>query len=121
MPNAPAPATPVITYTWGIAQLECAPSEDSLTNVVKTIHWTLIAEDGTYVASSYGSVGLASPDGDEFIAYNDLTKETAINWVKAALNTGDEDRVSQMEAALAANIEDQRNPKIVRPAVPWGN
>lgn len=121
MPKTAAPATPVITYTWGIAQMECAPSDDGLANVVKTVHWTLLAEDGTYVASSYGSAGLSSPDGGEFIAYNNLTKETVINWVKAALNAGNEDCVSQMEAALAANIEEQCNPKIVRPSVPWAN
>ena len=31
------------TYTWSFPQFDTAPSEDGLTNVVKTIHWRLDA------------------------------------------------------------------------------
>lgn len=113
MPNT-APSL-VITYAWGIAQMECAPSEAGNTNVVKTIHWTVLAEDGTHAASSYGSVGLPSPEPEAFIDYEDLSRDTVIGWVKAALNA------EEIEAGLASNIDEQRNPKIVRPAAPWAN
>lgn len=116
MPSAPA--APAITYTWGIAQLECAPTENGSTNVVKTVHWTLTADDGTYTASSYGSVGLASPEG-AFIDYDDLTKTTVVNWLKAALNAGDSTKTATMEANLASQIEKQHNPPIVTPGIPW--
>lgn len=113
MPNTPTP--PVITHTWGIAQIECSPIEDGNINVVKTVHWTVIADDGSYTASSYGSVGLASPEPEAFIAYDELTRDTVVDWVKDALNA------NEIEAALASNIDEQRNPKIVRLPAPWDN
>lgn len=111
MPNTPTP--PVITHTWGISQMECAPSEDGNINVVKIVHWTVLADDGSYTASCYGSVGLALPEPESFIAYDELTRATVIDWVKSALNA------EEVEAGLATNINEQRNPKIVRPPAPW--
>lgn len=101
------------TYTWGIAQLEVAPSEDNLINVVKTVHWTLSVTEGDLAASSYGSVSLEAPEAEAFTPYDELTEADVISWLEAKLD-GD-----QMRSALATQIEQQRTPSIVKPPLPW--
>ena len=107
-------------FTWGIAQLETAVSEDGLTDVVKTAHWTFNATevDGstTYTASSYGSIGFGEPDPQDFTAYSGLTFDEVIGWVKASMG---QEQVDAMEEALANNIELQKHPKIVTLPLPW--
>lgn len=107
-------------FTWGIAQLETAVSEDGLTDVVKTAHWTFTAEEvddnKTYLASSYGSIGFGEPDPQDFTAYLGLTFDEVIGWVKASMG---QEQVDVMEEALANNIELQKHPKIVALPLPW--
>lgn len=108
------PATTAsISYEWVIAQLDCAPSEDGLTNVVKTVHWRLQASEGTYAAECYGSVGLDSPEPGKFTDYDTLSKANVVAWLEAKLD------VQQLKDGLANQIEQQKNPPIVSPALPW--
>lgn len=109
-----------VEFTWSIAQLETAPSEDGLTDVVKTAHWYLNAsqvdEDKTYQTGSYGSVGFGAPSPQDFTAYSGLTFDEVIGWVKASLG---QKQVSDMEEALTQAIENQKNPPIVVLPLPW--
>jgi len=113
-----------VTTTWNVGNLDSAPTEGSLTDVVKTVHWTVSAEetvtvDGvetTYTASAYGSVGLESPDADDYTAFADITLSGAIDWAKAAIGT---DEVTALESGLANNIAKQKNPPIESKALPW--
>jgi hypothetical protein len=109
-----------ITYTWTIGQLISAPTENNLTNVVKTAHWNLTAtetvDDKTYTTSSYGSVGLSQPNPQDFIPYFDLESPEVVGWVKEAIG---QERVTTMELALANGIELQKNPKTVVLPLPW--
>ena len=57
---ANASATPVTEFTWGIAQLERHTAD----GVVYTCHYTINANDGTYSAGAYGSIGFEQPDPD---------------------------------------------------------
>lgn len=102
-----------ITYEWGIAQLEVAPSEDGLTDVVKTVHWTLSATSGDYSASSYGSVGMDAPEAEAFTPYAELSKAEVIGWLEAKLDA------DAIRANLAGQIDAQRAPQIITPALPW--
>ena len=100
------------TYTWKIAQLE-RETDDGF---VFTAHYTVDANDGTYNAGAYGSVGFERPDN--LIPYADLTEEVVIGWVKEAL--GGDEKVTEIEAALQAQIDEQRAPSKAA-GVPWGN
>jgi len=101
------------TFTWSFPQFDVAKAEDGLTDVVKTIHWIINAVDGTYSASSYGTVGLGSPNPADFIPYDQLTEAWAISACSASLD------VPQIEAGLAANIANQINPPIVPMTPPF--
>ena len=105
-------ATPVTQFTWGIAQLERHTAD----GVVYTCHYTINANDGTYSAGAYGSVGLEQPDPDNIIPFAELTKELMIGWTKEKL--GGDEKVEEIEASLQAQIDQQRTPTTAQ-GVPW--
>jgi hypothetical protein len=97
-------------FTWAIANLE-RETEDGF---VFTAHYTINANDGTYSSGAYGSIGFQRPDN--LIPYADLTEDTVIGWVKEAL--GGDEKVAEIEAALQAQINEQRSPSKAA-GVPW--
>ena len=99
--------TTTTEYTWGIAQLERHTADA----IVFTAHYTVDANDGTYSAGAYGSIGLDAPE-DNIIPYADLTPEIVIGWVQDKLN------VEEIEAALQAQLDQQRTPTTAA-GVPW--
>jgi hypothetical protein len=100
------------TFTWGVANLE----RETVDGFVFVCHYTISANDGTYSSSAYGSVGFQRPDN--LIPYADLTEDTVIGWVKEAL--GGDEKVAEIEAALQAQINEQRSPSKAA-GVPWAN
>jgi hypothetical protein len=102
-----------ITYSWGVAQLERQLSD----GVVYTVHYTISADDGTYASSAYGSLGLEAPEEDSLIPYAQLTPEIVTGWVKDKFGA---EKVTEIEAALAAQIEQQRTPT-TGTGLPWAS
>ena len=95
------------TTTWSIAQLERHTAD----GIVYTAHYTVDANDGTYSAGAYGSIGLEAPEGD-VIPYADLTPEIVIGWVKNKLN------VEEIEDSLQAQL-DEKNATTTDTGLPW--
>ena len=98
---------------WTIAQLE----RNTTDNGVIVAHWRVTAEetvgDVTYTASSYGTCGFnPDPAAPDFVAYEDLTEADVLAWVYESV---DKDAT---EAALTANIEEQKNP-VTETGLPW--
>ena len=104
-------ATPTTTVTWKIAQLERETSD----GFVFVAHYTVDANDGTYSAGAYGSIGFERPAEDALIPFADLTEEIVVGWVQNAL--GDE-KVAEVEAALQGQLDEQRAPTKAA-GVPW--
>jgi hypothetical protein len=98
---------------WLISQMDTAPSEDGLTDVVKTVHWRYEGKDGEYTAEVYGAMACATPSETDFTAYADLTYEQVCEWLEAGLD------VQALETNLEAQIEYQKNPPIVNLPLPW--
>jgi hypothetical protein len=98
------------TFTWKIAQLE-RETEDGY---VFTAHYTVDANDGTYSAGAYGSLGLERPEGD-LIPFSELNEQTVVGWVKEKFG---EEKVAEIEAALQAQLDEQRAPTKAA-GVPW--
>jgi hypothetical protein len=99
------------TFAWNVAQMERHTSD----GIVIVVHYTVAANDGTYSSSAYGSIGLEQPEGD-VIPYADLTPEVVIGWVQDKL--GGTEKVDEIEAALQAQIDEQRSPSKAA-GVPW--
>ena len=103
-------STPVTEFTWAIANLE----RETADGYVFCAHYTVSANDGTYASSAYGSIGFQRPD--DLIPFADLTEELVVGWVKQAL--GGDEKVAEIEAALQAQIDEQRAPSKAA-GVPW--
>jgi len=105
-----------ITNTWNIVSLDCYPELDGETDVVFSVHWTLNGTDGTYNGSVYGSVGVTLDPDAPFVPYASLTQAQVIGWVQDALG---EEQVASYEANVAQQIDNQINPPVVTPPLPW--
>jgi hypothetical protein len=96
--------------------MDCYPEEDGETDVVFTVHWTLAGTDGTYTGSVYGSQAITIDPAAPFTAYADLTEAQVIGWVQSAMGA---EQVASYKANVANQIENQIDPPIVTPPLPW--
>ena len=79
-------------------------------DIVTTVHYSAVKQDGEFTASSYGSVGVEV--GDTVIPFASLTEETVKTWLAEKLD------LEAMEASLDAQIEAQKNP-VSLSGLPW--
>lgn len=98
------------TFTWNIANLE----RETADGYVYTVHYTVNANDGTYSAGAYGSLGLERPEG-ELIPFADLTEGDVVQWVKDKFG---EEKVQEILDALQAQLDEQRQPTKAA-GLPW--
>lgn len=103
------------TITWQIAQVDCVPQENAHTNVVRTVHWRVLATEDNYNASIPGITTL-NPPTDGFVEFDNLTEAQIVTWIKNTLGT---EQVTALEDSLTRMIENQKNPPIVTPQLPW--
>jgi len=100
------------TTTWNIASLD----RETADGYIFTAHYTVNATDETYSACAYGSIGFERPD--TLVPFADLTEETVVGWVKAKLDEENEDTVSNVEASLQAQLDEQASPTKAS-GLPW--
>jgi len=101
------------TITWTVTAMDCYPQESGNTDVVFNVHWTCSGTDGTYSASIYATCAVPGP-GEPFTQYPDLTQEQVLGWIW--VNGVDKDAT---EAAIRRQIENQINPPVITPKLPW--
>ena len=123
-----------MVYSWEIVKLECNPQKNNLTNVVSVIHWkrnlTETVDNITYKSSDFGVCNLYftetenfisdnditnSLEFEDFIPYDELTKEKIEYWLSIQLS------VKIIDDYLLKNIENQKNPPLVSLPLPWVN
>jgi len=97
------------TYSWKIANLE----RETADGFVFTVHYTVSAEDDTYSAGAYGSIGLERPE--ELIPFDQLTEEIVVGWVKEKFG---EEKVEEIEQALQSQLDEKHAPTR-QSGVPW--
>jgi hypothetical protein len=94
------------TTEWHVVNLERETDD----GYVFTAHYTVDANDGTYTASAYGSLGLERPE--TLVPFAQLTEAIVIGWVKDKLSVG------EIEAALQEQLNQQHAPTKAA-GVPW--
>ena len=99
------------TFYWNIANLERCTAD----GLVLTVHYTVNAEDGTYSAGAYGSLGLEAPEPGSMIPFDNLTEKIVVGWVNDKL--GDE-KVAEIEAALQSQLDEKHAPTKAA-GLPW--
>ena len=107
------------TITWVIEWMECKPTEGSLTDVVVNAGWrcngaqTAGTPSVDYTTTLYGSASFPMPSGT-FTPYDQLTQEQVLGWCWAnGVNK------TATEASVQTLIDNQVNPPIVQPPLPW--
>jgi len=101
------------TITWTISAMDCYPQEGGNTDVVFNVHWTCAGTDGTYNASVYSTCTVPGP-GNPFTPYDQLTQQQVLGWIWA--NGVDQ---AATEAAVQTQLDNQINPPVVTPPLPW--
>jgi hypothetical protein len=89
------------------------PTEGSLTDVVITADWRCNGTDGTYSGTCYGSSSFAPPT-ENFTPYDQLTQDQVLGWCYS--NGVDQ---TAIEANVTQQINDQINPPVITPPLPW--
>lgn len=105
-----------MTTTWKIVNLERLTQLGDHTDVVNNVHWEAIDQDADGNSGRvYGSQLISTDDLSSFTAYEELTEDQVIAWVKEALG---EDRVSEIETNIQDQIAELANPS-VKNGTPW--
>lgn len=102
------------TITWTVTAMDCYPQEGGETDVVFNVHWTCSGVQDTYSGSVYSTCSVPAPSGAAFIPYASLTQDTVLGWIWA--NGVDK---AATEAAVQTQINNQINPPVVTPPLPW--
>lgn len=111
------------TITWQIEQLSCYPQEEGQTDVVFSVAWRVSGVDETsgtpLYATAYGTQPLNPyTPKSPFTPYSELTQEQVIDWVQSAMGS---ERVAEINANIEQQIENQVNPPVITPTLPWSN
>ena len=96
------------SYLWTINEMNRLTSD----GFVVTVHYNVSATDGTYTASTYGTVGYTQQPGETFVPYADLTEAVVVGWVQNALGK------DTVEDSLQGQIDAQINP-VQESGIPW--
>ena len=104
----------MITLSWIIERLLVKPTEGTLTDVVITADWRCNGTQDQYSGTCYGSASFQPPSGSGFTPYEDLTQQQVLGWCYA--NGVDK---TAIEANVTAQIENQINPPVIAPPLPW--
>ena len=111
-----------MSHTWKVAALDYAVSQDGLSNVVTTVHWTCSKEDENgNSGSAYGTHSLPAPDPSDFTAWDDLDESTVLSWMTAdmvAKADEGENPAMAIEASVDAQIAEKATPT-TGTGVPW--
>ena len=102
-----------MTINWIIERLLVRPTEGPLTDVVITADWRCNGSQDQYSGTCYGSASFAPPSGS-FTPYDQLTEQQVLDWCFA--NGVDQ---AVIEANVTAQINDQINPPVIAPPLPW--
>lgn len=108
------------TITWVIEWMQCYPQEDGKTDVVITAGWRCNGAQtaGTppvdYTSTVYGTCNFTLDPSAPFTPYADLTQDQVLGWCWA----GGVDKAA-VEAGVQTQIDNQINPPVIQPPLPW--
>ena len=100
------------TYSWTIQKLsyEIGPDSEGHSDAVYSVDWLLTASDGEdppHEAKWAGIAKVTWEEGDDWIAYEDLTQSDVVGWVEDDIG---EDELADMKSKLDAQIAEEANP-----------
>jgi hypothetical protein len=99
-----------------------AKSEDGLTDVIKAVSWSRVAQQEVEIngeaklfSTGYpGVTQLGAPSPAAFTPYNEVTEAQMIQWVNDAVGDW-----TQIDTGLVNSLQSQINPPVVNLPLPW--
>jgi len=107
-----------LTYTWKVKSLK-KTSGNSLSDVIVGTQWELKGADADGNEGSFHGAtpfDLAKVNPDAFVAYEDLTEEMVLDWIKAIVVGGYWDHVNEQ---INKQIDLKKNPVVEVNNLPW--
>ena len=105
-----------INYSWSFPEVTVVYNQNDMINVVSVSYWKLTATDNGTTVSSYGSVGLGSPNPASFTPFESITQQQLQEWTEQALGS---DFVTKTKEALEKQIREKQNPTQGNTQPPW--
>jgi len=103
-----------MTSVWQIEWMNTKPTSADPAEAVITVGWRCNGTQDSYSASVYSTCSLPPADPANFTPYADLTQDIVLGWIWA--NGVDKDAT---EAAVQQQIDNQINPPVIQPPLPW--
>ena len=103
-----------MTPVWQIEWMNTTPTSADPAEAVITVGWRCNGTQDSYSASVYSTCSLPPADPANFTPYVDLTQDQVLGWIWA--NGVDKDAT---EAAVQQQIDNQINPPVIQPPLPW--
>ena len=108
----------IATITWSVTAMDCYPQAEGETDVVFCCHWSCAGtqdEGGkNYNGLVYSTQNVTYVAGTPYTPFDQLTQDQVLGWIWSA--GVDKDAT---EAAVQQQINNQINPPIVTPPLPW--
>ena len=103
-----------MTPVWIVEWMQTTPTSANPSEAVLQVGWRCNGQDGDYSGSVYSTCTLPAADPASFTPYADLTQDQVLGWIWA-------NGVNQAatEAAVAQQIDNQKNPPTIQPPLPW--
>ena len=98
---------------WTIEWMKTTPSTATPPEFVIECGWRCTGEQDGFTGTVYATCSFTQP-GDPFTPYADLTQDQVLGWCWA--NGVDKDAT---EAAVQQQIDNQINPPVIQPPLPW--
>lgn len=105
-----------VTVTWDVVKMDCFSQAQGQVDVITTVHWGAMADDGVNRYCRNGAVTIAPyVAGNPFTPYTEVTVAQALGWAYAAMGAAK----TAQEAEMAAVLATMPNPPIVTKELPW--
>ena len=109
------------TYTWTATNLIGYPQYEGETDVITTVFYTVVADDGAGHTASIHNIQQTPLDpAAPFVPYPDLTNEIVIGWVQNAIGANGVTIIyANLDSQIEAQINPPQNPESF--PLPWGS
>ena len=103
-----------MTPVWTIEYLQTTPTSANPSEAVLQVGWRCSGTEDNFSGTVYSTCTLPAADPASFVPYANLTQDTVLGWIWAhGVNQ------AATEAAVAQQIESQKNPPTIQPKLPW--
>ena len=105
-----------ITYQWEIMNLHLTRESGSLNNIVNAVSWVYRGINENHIEGFVtGKQELTSPNAEDFISYNELTRDNIISWLEINID------VNPLKSSIESQIQNNVNYSEYQLPLPWAS